>query len=350
MPKLARETKKARAVSAVFEKVLWYADGPQVVLLRVAPSFVIGVAINHVREGGGFFGSRISPGLLDIYLRNRCDLRYVLANPDRSKHYLFDLPSEGNQVSLRTFEFDLDDDEDLLPEHRLFASDHTEDYNPDGASFNFVQRYLVDGKWEVAEFSKFHRNLSDLYALGRSFESFEDDQVSLTDKRQIMESFVQPWRGGGSYVTFFNEITRSGGRRNRPVVDAIQWASPGHMDILGDKASFQRVSSLLEHYDENREKIGEAYDRLWSYLSERRLLRTGRKHFDVKSAQAVIVNDYAKSFSKILGLSSYRTLKKMSGNDPLIASKVLLASARRLAKTHRFFLEGRIAMEDREIG
>lgn len=253
-------------------------------------------------------------------------------------------------MSLRTFDFDPDKNENLLPEHRLFASDHTEDYNPDGASFNFVQRYLVDGKWEVSEFSKFHRNLSDLYALGRSFETFEDQNVSIDDKRRIMDSFIQPWRGGGSYVTFFNEITRSGGRKNRPVVDAIQWASPGHMDILGDKASFERVAGLLEHYDANHEKIGAEYDRLWRYLSERRLLRTGRKHFDRKSVQAETVNTYAKHFARTLGLSSYRTLKKMSGNDPLIASKVLLASARRLAKTYRFFLEGRIAMEDREIG
>ena len=341
---------KERSVSAEFEKVLWYADGPQVVLLRVAPSFVLGVCIDQVSDKAQFLGSRISPGLLETYLRNRCDLRYALAYPDRGKHYLFDLSDENSKVSLRTFDFDIEVHECLLPEHRLFASDHTEDYNPDGASFNFVQRYLVDGKWEVAEFSKFHRNLSDLYALGRSLESFESDQVAIDDKRRIMDSFIQPWRGGGSYVTFFNEITKSGGRKNRPIVDAIQWASPGHMDILGDKASFQRVSKLLEHYDANREKIGEAYDRLWRYLSERSLLRTGRKSFDRKSVQAQTINGYAKSFSKVLGMSSYRTLKKMSGNDPLIASKVLLASARRLAKTHKFFLEGRIAMEDREIG
>lgn len=342
---------KPRTVSAEFEQVLWYADGPQVVLLRVqGGSFIIGVAVEKVWENGAFFGSRISPNFLEEYLRNRFDLRFVLAYPDRRKHYTFDLPLLGEKVTIKSFDFDDVKHECLLPDHRLFASDHTEEYALDGTSFSFVQRYMVDGKWEVSEFSKFHRNLSDLYALSRSVESFEDESIPIDQRRKIMDSFVQPWRGGGSYVSFFQEITRSGGRQNKPVVDAIQWASPGHMDILGDQASFERISRLLTHYNSNKTKIDRAYDAFWKYLSERRLLKASRRSFDKNGPTADLVNERAKAFSKVLGLTSYRTLKKLSGNDPLIASKVLLASTRRLEKMHLFFLEGRIAVEGSAIG
>jgi len=343
--------RKARVQRADFEQVLWYADGPQVVLLKVnGKSYIIGVAVDQVCQNGSFFGARISEHQLEAYLRNRCDLRYVLSWPDRKKHYLFDLPNDGEKVDIRTFEFSQSKHEELLPDHRLFASDHTEKYSLDGTNFNFSQRYLVDGKWEVAEFSKFHRNLSDLYALNRSVDSFKDESTSLEQKRQIMESFIQPWKGGGSYVSFFKEITRSGGRANKPVVDAIQWASPGHMDILGDKNSFENISRLLKHYDENKSKIDRHYLRFWEFLSERKLLSTGRRNFDRKSQLADDVNERAKAFSRELDLTSYRVLKKLSGNDPLVASKVLLASARRLEKMHLFFLEGRISLEGSDIG
>lgn len=344
-------TIKERTLKADFEQVLWYVDGPQVVLLRVqGKNYIVGVSVEKIWNKGSFFGGRISPILLEAYLRNRCDLRFVLSNPDRKKHYIFDMPEDGEKVIIKTFQFDVKKHDFLLPDHRLFASDHTEDYALDGAGFSYVQRYLVDGKWDVAEFSKFHRNLSDLYALSKSVEIFEDQAVPLEQRRKIMDSFVQPWRGGGSYVSFFQEITRSGGRQNKPVVDAIQWASPGHMDMLGDQASFERISRLLSHYDSNKVKIDRAYDEFWKYLSERRLLKVGRKNFDKDNVTSDLVNEKAKAFSKVLALTSYRTLKKLSGNDPLVASKVLLASTRRLEKMHLFFLEGRISVEGSRIG
>lgn len=348
---MAEQTlEKTRATFAEFEKVLWYTDGPQLVLLRVkGGSYVIGVSICEISDEAEFFGSRISPELLDTYLRNRCDLRFVLSNPDRKMHYLFDLPKEG-KITLQKFSFSFKKHEKYLPEHRLFASDHTEEYALGGKYFSYVQRYFVDGKWDVSEFSKFNRNLSDLYALGRSLENFENEEIDQAQRQKIIESFIQPWRGGGSYVSFFKEIGRAGGRQSRPVVDAIQWASPGHMDFLGDQASFQRLSVLLRHYDTHRDQINAGYDRLWRYLSERKLLRGTSRRISPSPVQIEAVNEMAKRFSRELGLSSYRTLKKLSGNDPLVASKVLLASARRLEKTHRFFLEGRIALDGQRIG
>jgi hypothetical protein len=346
------EVARSRTVHAKFEKVLFYADGPQIVLLSVTGNaYIIAIAVDQVWQGDAFFGSRISKNLLELYLRNRCDLRYVLSQPDRHKHYTFNLPSsELSQIVVKSFDFDVDEFAHLLPDHRLFASDHSEEYQLDGTGFNFAQQYQIDGKWEVAEFSKFHRNLSDLYALSRSVERFEDETVPVAQRRKIMDSFIQPWQGGGSYVSFFKEVTQSGGQQNRPIVDAIQWASPGYMSILGDKGSFERIEKLLEHYDTNKTKIDAEYDEFWKYLSTNRLLKLGRRNFDKKSDLAALINQRAKSLSRILGLTSYRTLKKMSGNDPLIAGKVLLASGRRLRRMHQFFLEGRIYLEGNDIG
>lgn len=342
---------KARALYAEFLQALVFVDGPQVVLLKMpGKSFIVGVAVDRVRGDISFIGGRIGEKMLDEYLRNRCDLRYVIGYPDYNKHYTFDLPTEGSKVLLATYDFSPERDEDLLPEHRFFASDHTEDCDLLGSGFNATQRFEVDGKWEVQEFSKFNRNYSDIYALSRSVERFEDSQVPIDERRRIKDSFVKPWRGGGSYLSFFTEITRSGGRSSKPVVDAIQWASPGHMDFLGDSQSFDRVNRILRNYDTKKFRIDRAYDQLWKFLSDNKLLKTGRRNFDKRSGIALEVNNRAKSFSKELGISSYRVLKKMTDNDPLIAAKVLLASARRLSKMHDFFLQGRVSLDNEDIG
>lgn len=344
-------TTKPRNITATFEAVLWYADGPQVVLLRIdSNTFVIGVSVEAVRGKDEFFGGRISRNLLDSYLRNRCDLRYVLAYPDRRKNYIFEFEDGKSKVSLAAFSFVPNKHENLLPEHRLFASDHTEDYALDGFSFSHVQRYLVDGKWDVKEFSKFHGNLSDLYAFTRSIDTFEDENSSFDTKRKIVTSFQKPWQGGGSYLSFFKEISNSGGRASRPELEAIQWASPGYMDILGSKDSFERISSLLIYYDNNQMPIDEGYKKLYDFLLNGGFLRQKRSTFDRKSAEAEEINERAKNFCNLSKITSYRTLKKMSGNDPLVAAKVLLASVRRLTKMHQFFIEGRVAIEGEAIG
>jgi hypothetical protein len=313
-------------------------------------SYVIAVAIERLARKFSFFGAKVSISQLDNYLRNRFDLRYILSNPDRHKWFEFDLPSSGEFLDMSIFDFDDKADQDLLPEHGTFASDHSEKFSLSLNPNDFTQRYLVDGKWDVREFSKFHGQLSDLYALTKSVTAFEDPNVDLGQKRAMVESFMKPWQGGGSYLSFFKSIADQGGRDHRPELEAIQWASPGYIDVLGNRSSFQRISELIEHFDKNRRSITLCYDELWEYLSEMKLLKLNRKRFDRKSDIALEVNELAKSFSRKLGLAPYRTVKKMAGNDPLVAAKVLLAATRRLVRMHKFFLEGRVAVESAQIG
>ena len=94
-------------ISAQFEQVLWYGDGPQLVLLRMTDkSFVLAVAIDRVCENFAFFGAKISRNQLEEYLSNRFDLRYVLSNPDRNKWFQFSLTGETSRIRMQTVEFD----------------------------------------------------------------------------------------------------------------------------------------------------------------------------------------------------------------------------------------------------
>ena len=64
---------------------------------------------------------------------------------------------------------------------------------------------------------------------------------------------------------------------------------------------------------------------------------------------AAEIGTRAQLLSKALGVTSYRNLKKMAGNDPVVASKVLLATKRRVQRLHDFFFEGRVSVKGRPI-
>jgi len=164
-----------------------------------------------------------------------------------------------------------------------------------------------------------------------------------------MESFVKPWEGGGSYFGFFRSLSKTGGRDFRPDIKAIQWASPGYIDVVGDQASFERLTALLTHFGKNHRKIVEDYEHLWSYLQETKLLKSTSRNLDRKSDVAKEVGRRAKGLSRALNITSYADMKKMAGNDPVVAGKVLLASKRRLERLYTFFSEGRLELPGQSI-
>lgn len=342
--------KTPKKQTAKLEQVLFYLDNPEVISLAFdARSKIVAVATNNLTSAG-FFGAKVSVKQFNEYLTERFDLRYLFMNADREIWYKFDIadfndqPIELNEVNLTKSVVDA-----YVPDHGFFARSHTQEYKFSEIDKGSVQRFNVDGNWDMKEFSKFHSHVSDLYGLTYSIDEFLDDQASIDKKREIMSAFVKPWEGGGSYYGFFNSMAKTGGRSARPDIKAIQWASPGYIDIKGEQASFDRLVELLKTFGRNRNKIVEEYDHLWSYLQEIKLLKSSSARLDKSSEEAKEVGSRAQSLSKLLNVTHYRTLKKMAGNDPVVAAKVLLATKRRVEKLYIFFAEGRVAIANETV-
>lgn len=340
---------RAPQASADFEQVLLFDQGPQVVLLSMGDkSKILGVSVNRVVGDHQYFGAKVSVDQFHQYLEDRFDLRYILRNPDRAKWFFFDLPTDDGSVRLNAIEFNDFPDERLLPEHGLFARDHTEDYEYVIIREASVQRFLLDGNWDMREFAKFHSQISDLYALTKSVVFFQDIPGFNEVKRSIVEAFIRPWQGGGSYLGFFKSLAKLGGREFRPNIKAIQWASPGYLDVTGNEESFERIVGLVDHYDRNQRRIMSAYSELWQYMSEMKLLKLDPRVFDRQSSVAEDVRELTEDLASCLDVAEYETVRAMAGGDALVAAKVLLASARRVAKLHAFFSEGRVAIPEDE--
>lgn len=343
---------KQRIVTASFEATLMNFEGPQVILLKInVKTYVIAVNISNLNEKFDYFGSRISEKCLREYLKDRQDLRYTLEVPDRDVHYKFNINHDlSKKIRLSKFEFEFEKHKNYLPEPHFFASDHSEDYSLDNFSFNHTERIYVDGKWEVKEFSTFHGYLTDLYSLTTSIQSYADPSVSENAKKDISSTFNKPWEGGGSYLSLFTQLAKKGGQETKPELDAIRWASPGHMDILGDKSSFDRIRVLLENYQNNQSTIDEMYNTLYKYLLNKKLLTKTRTAFDKTSIEATQINTMNDSLSHELRINNYHSLIEMTRGDQLVTAKVLLATSRRLIKMHKFFFQGRVSYTDTAKG
>lgn len=336
--------------TAAFEQVLFYHEAPEVVLLDLGKvSKVIAVATDKI-SSRSFFGAKISNAQWRNYLQERFDLRYLILRPDRWTWYEFDLPAkETDRVQLDNVELTRDRIDRLVPSHGFFARDHSEEYDAITFASRSVQRFDVDGQWDMREFGKFHAQISDLYAFSQSVEQYSDKATSVEHKRQIMESFVKPWQGGGSYYGFFKSLAKAGGDDARPDIKAIQWASPGYMDVVGDADAFDKLISLVDHFGRNRRGIIESYDHLWSYLKDTGFLKNSSKGIRRDSPILTEIGLRASELGKVLGATSYTVLKQMAGDDNVVAAKVLLATERRVSRLYDFFSEGRVAVSGVEI-
>lgn len=341
---------KLRSASAKFEQVLFYLEDPEVIILSSGPkSKIIAVATNRI-GGAGFLGAKISIGQFEDYLKERFDLRFLMLRPDRSAWYEFSLPLDlTKRIRLSEVELTADYIERFVPDHGFFARDHSVDYQIAPQVKKDTQRFEVDGKWNMREFGRFHSQISDLYSLSRSIELFANGNTPLDTKKKILDAFVKPWEGGGSYYGFFKSVAKVSGPEYQPEIKAIAWASPGHIDVMGERSSFQRLLALLQHFSTRRTEIIEDYEHLWSFLQEMKLLNKTSRNLDRKSGAALEIDDRARTLANSLSIAQYDTIKLMAGGDPAIASKVLLAAKRRVQRLHDFFVQGRVAVVDIEI-
>lgn len=326
------------------EQVLHYEVGPQLIVASSNDKTkILAVALPENENGYDFFGGFVSHKQFDNFLNDREDVRHVLRNPDRNKWCYLSRAKDPKCLDGLGAQFEDFPDDWLVPDHGLFASDLSEEYRLFKKPVVDVQRFGVDGNWDMREFSKFHAQISDLYAAFKSIELLNDNTILDTAKREIVEAAIRPWKGGGSYLGFFRSLAKVGGRDYRPGIKAIQWASPGHIDVTGSKNSLREIVQSVEHYSRSQRSILESYNELHSYLAEMRLLRMSLKDYDGSGGVSETIEDLAKRLANELNVIEYDSIKALAGGNRLVAAKILLSLARRVTRLHAFFSEGRVS-------
>jgi hypothetical protein len=335
-----------RSGLARFEQVLLYLDGPQVIVLSFGEKSKIIAVANDQVGGRGFFGAKVSNAQFSDYLDERFDLRYIMRFPDRKMWVEF-APPEDEDEKVRVDEARLTEEaiRRYLPGPGIFAREHTEDYAERAFVIKSTQRFEVDGNWDMKEFAKFHACVSDIYAVNVSVTEYAEPNSSQVKRKEISDSFVRPWRRGGSYYGFFRALSHVGGRSLRPNIKAIKWASPGYIEITGENESFLLLKDLISHYSIARSHISLCYELLYTYLQQIRYLNRDSSDLPAGSAEFEEVFARAQGLSDSLRIVPHTTLMSMAGGDPVVAGKVLLGLKRRIERLYSFFIESRVSIE-----
>lgn len=329
-------------LEATFERVLLYADGPQIVLLDAPKSKIIAVAIHRDGMEDPFFGSQVSLEQFRDYLQDRFDLRYILSRPSFKRHYLFDLAGlDDGHVKLQRLKVG-EVEERYLPDAGLFARDHTEDYATDFVVADTEETFGIDGSWDLPEFSRFYSQVADLYAFFNGVEIFSTNSTSDLTQSRVRSAFTKPFEGGGSYVSLFDSLVSLQSQADRLRVGGITYNSPGHVKIRGASTPLYEIRELIGNVQNASGAILESYGNLYKFLKKSRLLRFPAEKFDGKSASGPSIEILSRALADVLDVAPFDTLHEMVGKNLLITAKVLLSICRRAARLNEFFLEGRV--------
>lgn len=333
---------------AKLEQVLLRYGDPEVLLLRISlGEYVLAVGLSSDEaEGDEFVGASISASRLRDYGEQFCDLRFAMSHAFRRRCWKFRYSepfSSDTKITLSKISIESSEFIDSLPEPGFFARDHAP-IDLLTAQFSVVSKeFSIDGNWEMDEFSNFYGEMSDVYHIVADIEKFRKSSTSTEIKNRISEAFNKPFRGGGSYVSFF----RASNDNNfvSPLrVSGIQWNSPGFVKVKADGATFDDMISLLESLNLNRQNFSKYYQHLYNYLSGSKLLKKD-SHQVVSTDMANEIIKRSELLEKYTPNVEFETLISMAHGNTLIAAKVLLSICRRIERLYSFFDEGRVAYD-----
>ncbi len=333
---------------ASVDQTLVYMDGPQVITLKGSrKSHWIAVAIDASDAEYPFLCSQVTIDELLRYFDGHVDLRYLFLYSKLKNYMTFDYAKCGVGEFLMT-EIVLKEKD--LPDKGFFARDHTETISHStlgvSPSRTSTDEYVVDidGNWEFPEFSSFGEKMSGVYSFLHAVNTLSELPVRpITEqKSRLEETFnVHPWRGGFSYVNFYEDLYFSIEKVDRLNVREIAYASPGHITLEGSGSTFVEVQKALNAIKSKYSKSKEFYGSLYQFLSKNKLLATSSS--DVRGTVVLqnIIKELVENLANSIELEKIDVIYEYSDKNWVVTAKIILSYHRRLVELFKFYAEGR---------
>ena len=274
------------------------------------------------------------------YLNEQCDLRFLFAFANGRKYYSFKnlQPSKAGTILLKDFDGSVT--ESLLPDGRFFASSHTSKYGINSL-LGGEQRLLIDGHWDMQEFGAFYQKFADLYSYEQAIQYV--DEVDSGKMRQVEQAFTsKPFKGGSSYMGFFDDLFELIPVRERPSLDGIEYHSPGHVDLRGKDEILDAVKRSVDGFLLNSTLIEKAHDELRLFMTKSKLLSITGGVKDLTADVSKELHRLTSIFYEVLPVGGKSKLRNLTKSNAIVHAKVGLALYRRLRATAYFFAQGRL--------
>jgi hypothetical protein len=200
-------------------------------------------------------------------------------------------------------------------------------------------RIDIDNKWSLEDLYVFSRNYEQVYFLAYStLPDLPDEAVA-----RVSHAYqVFPWRGGYSAVHFYNQLRHAIPFNERPAIRAIQYASPGFIELGLLTSVAVSVSVLVRHVATTIGKVHSVYNAIISDLQTRKLLRleVKRKELELTREEDRVIEEHANMMARLLGFESHTQITQRTGH-PFITLKILLSYYRRIKKLAEFESQGK---------
>jgi hypothetical protein len=329
-------------IVAVEQILLWY-DQPEIVLLK-RDNFEYILAVSSAVEEAGeckFVGASMTLQQVAGYQNGKFDLRYAMSHANLRRYWEFEFRGHELQVAIKKIRKTSDEVNASIPDAGFFSREHHFIEAIKRQAADSDEQFDIDGSWELGEFSRFYGQVEDIYYMFSDLSQFNDPNTPTNTKTIIANAFDRPWRGGGSYVGFYDKIANDNQYVAPLRVSGIQYNSPGFVKIRAKKEPFENIIALLQGYAHEIRETRRAHNALYKLMSFSKLLKPDRRAVPSKAIRESVL-DLAKNLASHMPGVDLSLLVDMARGDEIVAAKVLLSIFRRMERLYKFFEEGRV--------
>lgn len=202
-----------------------------------------------------------------------------------------------------------------------------------------VYRVLLDGKWSLEDLTNFSRvyfqNYSFIYCLDSSIEHFDRSRIESVLKQYEL-------RDGLSYVNIYDIFRTHIQKEDRPQIEAIQYASPGWLDLVLNVDVALQVAKVIGIYLGTPVAIAGTYKslhKIFTGLQEQRK-KYQRNSMKLDAEKAAYAQKLTHELAKGLGFENIEQLDAQT-KDVEESAKLIMAHYRRISKIAKFVQAGK---------
>ena len=204
---------------------------------------------------------------------------------------------------------------------------------------------FIDRRWSLEDLYRFPRAYEQVYFAYEAVLPAPDERTNERIERAFR---AFPWRGGYSAVNFYNQLKYATPPQKRPLIQQIQYASPGYIELLLNVPLAIQIAAYVGAVAGSLGACNKVYNTIYSDIQKRKLLKleVERKKIQLSKDEIDLLVHSSEQMAKILGLSSAEPILTRT-NDPLVALKVLMSIYRRVRTLAEYQNKGKANLSTR---
>ncbi len=191
-----------------------------------------------------------------------------------------------------------------------------------------VYSIRLDGRWTLEDLYRFPRTYEQAYFALDALIPSESD-IDFERVERAFEAF--PWQGGYSAVNFYNQLKYATPVKGRPSIVAIQYASPGFINLALVLEQAQTLAAIVAAVAGSITVCNALYNKIMNDLQRRKLLRieVERAQLSLSREELKLIRKYNKEMAELLRIGTPAALDERT-KRPLVSLKILLSVYRRI--------------------